>query len=538
MSQKTRNTLYVQGMILASAGILTRIIGFIYRIPMANILGNQGNGIYSVAFGIYNIALTLSSYSLPLAVSKLISARLAGREYRSARRVMQCALLFALVVGTIACAVLFFGSGFLERLYHRSGLSHPLRILAPTCLVVAFLGVFRGFFQGHQNMVPTALSQIIEQIVNAIVSILAAWQFVRIHADSKEVYAYGAAGGTLGTLAGAAMALALFLFLYSLSRQGLMRAARRSRIPADSRSVVTRSLILTVIPVILSQTIYQIGYTIDDLLYGNIMASKGIREAVASSIQGVFNTQYNQLINLPVAVATSMAATTIPSIVTSYVQGDHAEVTKKIRGVVKFNMVIAFPSAVGLAFLGNPIVGLLFPRLSDYQSLAGLLLATGSSAVVFYALSTITTSILQAGDHMRIPVIHSAVSLGIHIVLVFVLLRFTEMGVYGLIVGNVSFPLLVSLMNCRSIRREMGYRWELKRTFLIPFVSSMIMGLLCFAVYVGIFMVSHHSAPALLAAILVAVAVYAFLILRLQCFSRAELLDLPMGGRIVRLLKI
>ena len=145
MSQERKNTLFLQGTILACAGILTKIIGFVYRIPMANFLGDQGNGIYSVAFGIYNIALTLSSYSLPLAVSKLVSYRTAKNEHKNARRVFRDSLVFAVIVGAAACILLYMGADALEELYHRPGLARPLRILAPTTFVVAVLGVFRGF---------------------------------------------------------------------------------------------------------------------------------------------------------------------------------------------------------------------------------------------------------------------------------------------------------------------------------------------------------------------------------------------------------
>ena len=127
MSDSQKKSLFVQGSILALAGIITKLIGFIYRIPMANILGNQGNGIYSVAFGIYNIALTLSSYSLPQAVSKLISEKIAQEQYQNKLRIFVRALIFALIAGAAACSLLWFGAGFLEELYAREGLSRPLR---------------------------------------------------------------------------------------------------------------------------------------------------------------------------------------------------------------------------------------------------------------------------------------------------------------------------------------------------------------------------------------------------------------------------
>ena len=538
MSRETRNTIYLQGIILAAAGILTKVIGFVYRIPMANLLGDQGNGIYSVAFGIYNIALTLSSYSLPLAVSKLVSYRVAKKEYRNARRVFRDAILFALIVGTAACVLLYAGADALEALYHRPGLAQPLRVLAPTTFVVAILGVFRGFFQGHGNMVPTALSQIAEQIVNAVVSVIATYQFMSLFASSPEVYAYGAAGGTLGTLAGALTALFLFFWMFWLMRGTLRRREAGDASKRERNRMIAGELVLTVIPIILSQTIYQIGYTIDDFLFGNLMAEQGFSDAVVSSLQGVFNTQYNQLINLPVAVATAMAASTLPGIIRARVQGGADEVNQKIDAVIKFNMVIAFPSAVGLAVLGGPIVKLLFPSLTQYQDLAAHLLITGSSAVVFYALSTITTSILQGQNYMRLPVIHSGVSLAIHVVLVYCLLKYTDLGVYGLIIGNVSFPVIVSLMNMWSITSKMRHHWNIGRVFGIPLVASAAMGAAASAVYHLVYALIPHNVPALLAAIVAAVLLYGALILGMKCFTKQELLDLPMGARLVRLMKI
>ncbi len=539
MSESQKKSLFVQGSILALAGIITKLIGFIYRIPMANILGDQGNGIYSVAFGIYNIALTLSSYSLPQAVSKLISEKIAQEQYNNKLRVFFRALCFALIAGAAACSLLWFGAGFLEELYVREGLSRPLRVLAPTAFIVALLGVFRGFFQGHGDMRPTAASQIFEQIINAIVSIAAAYGLSQMYAGSREVHSWAAAGGTLGTLSGAATALVFFIIL-TLTRWGaLSRGSREDQHAKDSNSLIYKAVILTVIPIILSQTIYQIGNTIDDLIFGNMMKAGGVSDAVTASLQGVFHTQYIQLVNLPVAVSTAMAASTLPSIAAAYIIGKYDEANERINTVVKFNMAIAIPSAVGLAVLGLPIVTVLFPRLVDYRDMSAMLMLTGSSAVVFYALSTITSSILQGSSHMKIPVIHSAISLVIHIVLLITLLKLTGLGVYALIIGNVTFPLIVCILNMRSITAILKNQWDWKRSFLLPFLAAAVMGVVTWCVYRLLHWITGGSVLIpLTAALVIAVGVYGFLILKLRCFTKEELLQFPMGGRIVRLARM
>lgn len=528
----TERRMLQQGSILAFAGILTKLIGFIYRIPMANLLGNVGNGIYSVAFGIYNIALTLSSLSMPLAVSKLISTRLAKGEPENARRAFWDTLLFAAAVGFAAALVLWLGANELEALYKEPGLAKPLRVLAPTTFCVAFLGTFRGWFQGHGSMVPTAVSQVVEQIVNAVVSVLAAWQLTRIFADSEGVAAYGAAGGTIGTLAGAVAGLAIVVALFFRSGQ-----TETLSDPSEEHGQIYRALILTVIPVVLSQTIYQIGYTIDDLIFANVMAAKGVAREEYQALQGIFNTQYNQMVNLPVSIATAMAASTVPGIVSAAVRRDKKETRRKITAVLKLNMAIAIPSAVGLAVLAEPIMGLLFTSLGEKEALAAHLLQTGSAAAVFYALSTITTAILQASDRMSLPVRHCAVSLTAHVGIVYVLLRFTNLGIYALIVGNVTFPLVVSLLNCRALKRELGYRFQMQRTFAVPLVCALLMGICAWGMSQLLIFAGAPLLVTVLGTIAVAIGIYGYCILRLHCFSDRQIAELPMGGRLLTLSK-
>ena len=221
MSTKKKNADYLkQGGILAMASLIVRIIGMVYRIPMSNILGEEGNGIYAVAFEIYDLILIISSYSLPLALSKMISARQANREHKNTGRILKVALRFAIISGGAFALILFFGAGVIEHTIYPeySGVQIPLRVLAPTIFIVALLGVFRGFFQGKRTMIPTAVSQIIEQVVNAIVSVAASYLFMKWNADSLQQAAWGAAGGTLGTCLGAASALLLVMFVYWLYR--------------------------------------------------------------------------------------------------------------------------------------------------------------------------------------------------------------------------------------------------------------------------------------------------------------------------------
>ena len=223
MSKKTGNkSNYIfQGAILASASIVVRMIGLLYRIPLGRIIGDVGNSYYSCAFEIYSLILLISSYSLPLAVSKIVSARLGTGDKANIRRILNCALAFGLFVGVIGALVAYFGADFLTG----TVLNTPegaicLRVLAPCILIMGVLGVIRGYFQGHGTMIPTAISQILEQIVNAVVAVAAAWYLfgygLKIDAilgTETAAPAYGASGSTLGTTLGAFTALLFVGFL-------------------------------------------------------------------------------------------------------------------------------------------------------------------------------------------------------------------------------------------------------------------------------------------------------------------------------------
>lgn len=532
-SKKGTNDFLKQGTLLAAASIIVRMIGLVYRIPMANTLGEEGNGIYNVAFNIYSLALIISSYSLPLAVSKMVAARTARKEYKNAYRYFTAALKFATVSGLVVGSAVYIFAGGLADLFETPSAKYALQILAPTIFVVALLGVFRGFFQGNSTMIPTAVSQIFEQIINAIVSVAAAYGFMKAHSASKNISAYGAAGGTLGTLSGAITALIFLVGVYFLYKPVYRRKIKRDKTRGISNRALYEGLLMTILPVILSQTIYQCSSTLDTMLFGKIMKYKGMEEAVRSSMLGVYGSQYTVLLSVPLGIATSMGTSMIPSVVSSYTLGNYDEVKKKVKSVIKFNMLIAFPSAAGLTVLSEPIVRLLFPSLVTYRSIAAKLLLFGSVALVFSALSTVTNGVLQGINRMKLPMIHSAISLGIHIVIVAVLLSVTDLGVYALIIGNITFPLVVCILNARSVKKHLKYNQEVTTTFLIPLASSVVMGSAVFAVYQILELLLHQNIISVLISVVVGIIVYFVCILLMKGVQKDELNEMPMGRTLV-----
>lgn len=541
-SQQKRNSSFLlQGTILAAAGIITRIIGAVYRIPLADILGNDGVGFYGYAFQIYNLALILTSYSLPLAVSKLVSARTSKGEYKNAMRILKGALTFAISVGLIVALIIFFGSNFISSVILKASLTtYALRVLAPCLFIVAILGVMRGYFQGLGTMMPTAISQVLEQIINAVVSIVGASYLFQM---GKEVAkktagsnltgpAYGAAGGTLGTLMGALTALLFMFFIFYAYRKVMKRQLKRDRSGRkESYREIFVILLLTIAPVILSTAIYNISEAVDSVMFNNIMHAQGYKTKEYVAMWGMFNN-YNTLVNIPLAMANALGASVVPSLTAVVSSGTRKQIHGKLHLAVRFVMLIAIPSCVGLIVLAEPIISLLYPN-GDISTTT-MMLRLGGVSVVFFCLSTVTNALLQGLNRMTVPVKNAAVSLVIHIVCVLIMLVIFKWKIYSIILGNVIFSLSMCILNGKALAKYARYVQEVKKTFLIPIASAVIMGVTALLVQLlCVLFIGNKIATVI--AIIFAVMAYGISLLKLGGLSQDEVLALPKGTMLLNL---
>ena len=534
----------VQGSILAIASIVVRIIGIAYRIPMINIIGDEGMGYYGTAFNVYNIALLLSSYSLPLAVSKMVSVRLARKQYRNSVRILRAALAYATVVGALAAAVIWFGADFFAReVFFMPYAAFALKTLAPTVWIMAYLGVFRGYYQGQGTMVPTALSQVFEQIVNAIVSVAAgSWLFTQAikveiltgEAGSGYSNSWGAAGGTIGTGAGAFTALVFLLLLFAAYQRTIRKKVRRDRSGSlESYGTITKILFFTVVPVVVSSAIYNVNSVLDNGLLAYNFKSLGMEEEFISQ-WGVYTGKYHLLINVPMAVSNALSSSLIPSVSRAVATGDRRMVKKKVAAAIRFSLLIAIPSAVGLTVLAGPLNNLLFSGDND---LAVQMTLYGSIAVVFYSVSTVTNAILQGIDRMRLPIVHALTALVLHLAAMEVMVLVFHMGIFSMVFANILFAVIMCFLNHRSIRKILGYRQEVKKTILLPAAASAVMGAAAVGVYKLIHLGIQSNAVCTLGAVAAAVAVYGVLLVKLGCLDEDELHQMPGGTRLLQVFR-
>ena len=545
MSKKSgNNSNYIfQGAILASASIIVRMIGLLYRIPLGRIIGDVGNSYYSCAFEIYSLILLISSYSLPLAVSKIVSARLGTGDKANIRRILKCALGFGLFVGIIGALVAYFGADFLTgTLLNTPEGAICLRVLAPCILIMGVLGVMRGYFQGHGTMIPTAVSQIIEQVVNAVVAVAAAWYLFgygqkidAVLGTETAAPAYGASGSTLGTTLGALSALLFVSFLLIVFLKSEKKKTVRDS-KKESYGSILAVLVVTILPVILSTAIYNLNSIIDQGMFKALMEKIGTGKEEIDVTWGIYSGKYKLLCNVPIALASAMASSTIPNI--SKQLGNRKAVRRSVGDVIRFTMVISIPCAVGLGIFGKEVMEVLWPGTPD---MAAEMMLFGSSSVIFYSLSTLTNGILQGIDKMRLPVIHAAAALVLHMILLYVLVDVFKMGGMAIVWSYIFFGALMCILNNMAIRKHLRYRQEIKRTFLIPILSSVIMGTVSRLLYNVLFTAMGETTAAMLvslaAAVFTAVIIYFIALLAMRGLRERELRAFPKGHVLVKLAK-
>ena len=534
--QKNKNSFVLQAGILAAAGMIVKVISLIYRSPLLSIIGLEGNGYYAEAMNIYTIILLISSYSIPSAISKVIAQKLAFKEYRNAQRVFQCALIYVLVVGGIASVFTFVAAPLLVG----TDSVAALRVLAPTIFFSGILGVLRGYFQAHGSMLHTSLSQILEQILNATVSILAGYLLMDMVSGSSDTTRaiYGSAGSALGTGAGVVSALLFMFGMYMLNRKIINRRTERDRTgKLDSYGDIFKIILTIVTPFILSTFIYNCSTVVNMKTYYIILEDYRDVNSITTHIDyGIFSTQAVSVVNIPIAIATAISSATIPGVSASYARKEYAATRNQVAKAIRMAMLVSIPAAVGMLLLARPIMHFIFPQ-KDSLDQASALLAALAVTVVLYGLSTLTNAVLQGIGRVNIPVIHSVVALIVQVVGLVLLLLYTNFNLYALVCANVIYSLVMCILNQISVRKHLGYKQEIVKTFVKPLLASLVMGAVAFGVYQGLYMLVPVSRVALLVAIGFGASVYFVVILLIGGVNEQELLAFPKGAMMVHFAK-
>lgn len=549
MEQKSSNGILKQAGILAAAGIVVRIIGLLYKSPLTSIIGDEGNGYYNAAYNWYITALMIASYSIPSAISKVMSQKFALGQYKSAQKLFECALIFVTVSGTI-CGVLLMACA--EFLVGEGG-AHVLRVFGPTVLLYGPLGVLRGYFQAHRTMVPTSISQIAEQIINAVVSILAAFLLTNIAvsklaadpASGINPAIYGAAGSALGTGAGVLTALLFMLFVYYVNRNMVRKQIANDKGKVEDTRTILLQIVLVVIPFLFSTVLYNITPNINQkIFYFFMMGIRGLSESETASLYGVYAGKALTITTIPIAMASAMASAMIPSISAKFIMGEKEESKAIATKVIRVSMLVAIPSAIGLIALARPVTMILFPQRGSLNQ-AAFLLAGLALTVIFYSQSTITNSVLQGTGRLMVPVINASIALVAQTVIFVLLLVATPLDNMNLVITRVIYAFILFILNDISCRKRLGLNLDTQTIYVMPAIAAVIMGLVAFVVYFILTLpfggMSDVSYLVNLVATVIAIGAgaltYAAVLVKSGNITESVLDNLPKGNKIKAILK-
>ena len=523
-----KNSIFKQAAFLAGAGILVRIIGLLYRSPLAKLIGSQGMGYYATAYNIYALILLVSSYSIPTAISKLLSEKLATNQYNNIKKILFCSFIYIIAIGGGAAVIAFIIAPYLVP----AQAVMTLRVLCPTIFLSGLLGIFRGYFQAFKTTMFTGVSQIIEQIFNAGVSIGAAYLFVQPYLNNPEMLAsHGSAGSALGTGAGVLISLCYMLFMFKRTKQSYLNPPELDQVDphTDSFKDIFKMIANIVTPIILATCVYNLISTIDMYMF-YLICGDGTNSINAF---GAYGGEYIILQNVPVALASAMSTASIPTISSAWLFKDTTEVKKQINQGTKIIMLILIPSALGMCVLAHPIIQAIFPQKETIM-LASTLLTFGAPAVVFYGLSTYTNGLLQALGHSSIPLKNSLVALLVHCLITLTLLLVTDLNIYALLIGNCIYGLQLCFSNQRALRQITSYTQEKRYTFIYPLISALIMAIIVALCYYNLINLIHRVIPVLALTILIGIISYFGMLLYLYKDHPEELSQIPYLQKLIK----
>ncbi|MBE5768046.1 MAG: polysaccharide biosynthesis protein [Clostridiales bacterium] len=418
----------VAGMtVLGLAGIICKLVGVLFSIPLTWIIGADGLGVFQAVFPTYNLLLTISSAGLPVAVSRMVSHALAHDDPRSAKKIFRIALCLLTALGCICTLLMLCGSPLLADHVNQPEAQLGFQVIAPCVAVVCVLSAFRGFMQGQQNMVPTAISQLIEQVGKVFISLPLAYFGAQIS------IAHGAAGALLGITIVEFVALVYMIMLYLRRRYVFSQIPQLSTEEESSGKGIARQLMLISIPITISACIVPLSQTIDSSMLIERMLSTGMTIEQARPVYGLFSGLVIRLINVPTALALAVSMSLVPAISAARALDDYDTVARQSDLGLRFAFLIGFPCSIGMSFLSREIVSFFYAETlsPEHLTIASELLSVSSLTVVLFTVVQATSSILQGLNYQRIPMYTLIAGVVCKIALNYILVGTPEIGIHG-----------------------------------------------------------------------------------------------------------
>lgn len=529
--------------ILAAAGIIVKLLGFVFRIPLTRWIGASGMADYTPAYDVYSLLLIVATSGIPVAISKLVSERCAVGEYKEAGRVFRIARLLMWGIGITGFLILWFFAGPISRAIGIETSALSMRATAPALLFVPIMSSYRGFFQGLQIMQPTALSQIAEQIARVIVGLGAAYllfkgiifpnQFNGGFSGIEALRSKGAAGACLGASAGALAGFLVMIWIRFMYRHILNRKVAKDHSTVhESGKKLLKRIIWIAFPITLAACIMPIVNLIDVAIVQNRLTGMGYTYEAAKSLYGQLTAMAAPIISFPLVLIQALTATIVPMVSRAWKLKDHDLLERDCIFGFRASQLISLPCIVGMIVIAQPILILFYGDQARRAPAASSCLQIYALSFFFLSLVSIATAMLQGLGKQQIPVINLFIGIGLKIIITWTLTGVGTINVRGAAIGTTCSYALASVLDIIALKRITGVRLELVRSLGKPLAASAVMG--AAVILTDILMNKLTSSLYLntLADILVGMVVYGFMALAVHALNEEEIAHLPHGNRI------
>ncbi len=539
--------------ILSAASVINKLLGVLYVPVLTLILGNVGNGIYNAGYTIYILVFMITNAGIPVAISKLISEQIASIRYDVSYKTLKISFALLISIGAFTSILTAVCAKQLSSMVGWPESYMTILALSPTMLFTAVSCTFRGYFQGRSNMIPTSISQIIEQAVHTTFTIFFAWimyrygtnfalnQGITIESEINLVAVkYAAAGGTVGTSLGALVSALYLCGTYIKNKAAILKEITQS-VRSEQLKYTTKMILKKIfqysIPITLGSIAIYTANLIDLSFTKTRLIASGFSITEASALYGIFSTQYLKVLFIPVTIATALATTIIPSVSAAAARNDNELLRHRISKSYRTILMISIPSAAGMAVLAKPIIHILFPTAPDGWNL----LMMGSWTLVLISVVSIQTAILQGMGKTYIPTLHLVIGLVLKLFINYNLISVKSVNIKGALIGSAVCYIFACYMNYRSIKKLTGIRLNMKRLFNRPLSASIIMGLLVLLIFEGLtymtegFLKSMFLQGLICGGIAIAAggAIYFLLMIIAKGITAEDIKSLPKGNKIL-----
>ncbi len=525
MSERKEDSFVKGAIILAVSSILVKVIGAVFRIPLTNLVGDYSMGLYSVAYRYYSIFLTIATAGIPIAISKMVSeSRALGRGVET-KNIFRNAMYICSAIGLIGAILLFFFCDNLALSTNDINAAASIKALSPAVFFMAVTAAFRGYFQGHKNMVPTGVSQIIEAASRLCFGLAFAWILLRGGFAEKYVSVGAISGVTIGTVLSAGFMLAVYL-RNKRTRGEVLGGTQESR--KDSELI--GALLLIAIPVTIGSLVMNVTSFVDMFLITNRLASLGYESKTTTSLYGIYESMALPIFNMIPSVIISLNTSVTPAISSAYAVRDMKTLNKTLLSALRIVIIFTLPAAVGITALANPILSVLYSSETGIETAAPVLAILGIASF-FLCASSLTSTAMQALGYAGIPVLTMLAGAAVKIALNYFLIAVPGIELMGASIGTVACYVVIFVLNMICLARIVGFKPPLAETYLRPMVSSAVMGVAVLLIY-KLASIKFGNLISTFAAIAVGVAVYAFMMFKTGGITKEDVLNLPKGEKI------